>query len=218
MNPLTSPTPPVQPAIASLDKPSSKSDAALMKRIANGDRLAFEVLSRKFGGLIYSTVHKVLNHYEDTRDVTQDVLVSIWKKAGTYNPSKGKLLTWIATMSRNRAIDRVRMLQRRGVLRDKLEERNETRGTDPSDPARESVYRSEARRILESAVTKLSAEQREVIELAYFSGLTQSQIAKKIERPIGTVKARIRRGVHNLRGEVDSSFAVEDGLHLPLGG
>jgi len=189
-----------------------------MKRIANGDREAFEYLSKKFGGLIYSTVHKVLNHYEDTRDVSQDVLISIWKKAKTYNASKGKLLTWIATMSRNRAIDRVRMLQRRGVLRDKLEERNHTESTTPADPARESVYRSETRRILESAVTQLSDEQREVIELAYFSGLTQSQIAKKIERPIGTVKARIRRGVQNLRGAVDSRFEVDDELHLPPGG
>lgn len=195
----------------------SDSDAALMRSIASGDRLAFEELSKKYAGLIYSTVHKVLNHYEDTKDVSQDVLLSIWKKADTFHSTKGKLLTWIATMSRNRAIDRLRTLQRRGVLRDKLEARNATEGTDPSDPARESVYRSETRRILESAVMKLSAEQREVIELAYFSGLTQSQIAKKIERPIGTVKARIRRGVHNLRGEVDHNFALEDGLNLPHG-
>ena len=63
---------------------------------------------------------------------------------------------------------------------------------------------------------KLSADQREVIELAYFSGLTQSQIARKIERPIGTVKARIRRGVKNLRGEVEQQFSPQEGLDLPL--
>ena len=138
----------------------------LMKKIASGDREAFDDLSRRYGGLIYTTVHKVLNHFEDTRDICQEVLLSIWKKAHTYDGQKGKLLTWIATMSRNRAIDRVRMLQRRCALRDKLEERNETEPKEPSDPARRSVYRSETRGILQEAVMKLSADQREVIELA----------------------------------------------------
>ena len=188
----------------------------LMNRIATGDRQAFDDLSRRYGGLIYTTVHKVLNHFEDTRDVCQEVLLSIWKKAHSYDGQKGKLLTWIATMSRNRAIDRVRMLQRRCALRDKLEERNETEPKDPGDPARQTVYRSETRGILQDAVMKLSDDQREVIELAYFSGLTQSQIAKKIERPIGTVKARIRRGVKNLRGEVEQQFSPREGLDLPL--
>ena len=189
-----------------------------MNQIAAGDRQAFDDLSRRYGGLIYATVHKVLNHFEDTRDICQEVLLSIWKKAHTYDGQKGKLLTWIATMSRNRAIDRVRMLQRRCALRDKLEERNETEPKQPGDPARQLVYRSETRGILQEAVMKLSADQREVIELAYFSGLTQSQIAKKIERPIGTVKARIRRGVKNLRGEVEQQFSPREGLDLPLGG
>ena len=198
------------------DALTKEEEINLMNRIAAGDRQAFDDLSRRYGGLIYTTVHKVLNHYEDTRDVCQEVLLSIWKKAHTYDGQKGKLLTWIATMSRNRAIDRVRMLQRRCALRDKLEERNETEPREPGDPARQTVYRSETRGILQEAVMKLSDDQREVIELAYFSGLTQSQIAKKIERPIGTVKARIRRGVKNLRGEVEQQFSPREGLDLPV--
>lgn len=213
--------PPATPATQMLPSPEKvrldqNAEVELMNRIATGDRVAFEELSARYGGLIYSTIHKVLNHYEDTRDVSQEVLLSIWKKAATFDAGKGKLLTWIATMSRNRAIDRVRTVQRRCALRDHLEERNETEPSDPGDPLRGSVYRTETRRILESAVLTLSAEQREVIELAYFSGLTQSQIAARIERPIGTVKARIRRGVQNLRGEVDQRFSAVEGLHLPV--
>lgn len=189
-------------------------EVALMRLIADGDQAAFDELARRYGGLIYATVFKVLKHVEDSRDVSQEVLLSIWNKAHTYEPKKGKLMTWLATMSRNRAIDRVRSLQRRGALRDKLQEQAESESPEPRESGRDVLYRSETRRLLENAVSYLSSEQREVIELAYFSGLTQSQIAEKLKRPIGTVKARIRRGIRNLRSHVKHRFNGFDDLNL----
>jgi len=187
-------------------------DFRLMQRIASGDQEAFDIVSTRFHGLIYSTIYKVLNHVEDSEDVAQEVMLSLWKKAQTYEPTKGKLMTWIATMSRNRGIDRLRSHQRRFALREKLEEKTSAEQPEPRDTGRDQLYLSETRRMLQTAVVELSEEQREVIQLAYFEGLTQSQIATRINRPLGTVKARIRRGVQNLRGLVKTQMGTDYSL------
>ncbi len=193
-----------------------KADHELMQQVARREPGSLEILSERFGGLIYTTIFKVLNNVEDTKDVAQEVLLQLWKKADTYKPQKGKLMTWIATLARNRAIDRFRSHQRRSRLNDTVEEQSKAE-FEPrrSQSGRESLYRSEARQILEGAVMELNTEQREVIELAYFEGLTQSQIARRLKRPLGTVKARIRRGVQNLRGVVKNRLDEDMALDLP---
>lgn len=196
--------------------PDRAAEAALMKRVAAKDQAAFDELSEKYSALIFSTAFKVLNHYEDTEDVMNEVLATIWKKAGTYHPKKGSLVTWICTTARNRAIDRVRSVQRRCALYDKYEEKVEGELPEKRSSGREELYLSDARRVLESAVVSLSPEQREVIELAYFEGLTQKQIAERIRSPLGTVKARIRRGVERLRAAINEKVRGEG--HLLLNG
>jgi len=173
-----------------------------MRRIASRDADAFAEFANHYSALIFSTAFKVLNHYEDAEDVTIEVLSTIWRKAASYHAGKGSLVTWICTTTRNRAIDRVRSVQRRIALHDRYEQRAWQDLPDSSLTGRESLYRSDARTILRSAVVALSPEQREVIELAYFEGLTQKQIAERIDSPLGTVKARIRRGVERLRHSV----------------
>lgn len=184
-------------------------EAALMKRVAARDQAAFAELSEKYSALIFSTAFKVLNHYEDTEDVMNEVLTTIWKKADTYHSKKGSLVTWICTTARNRAIDRVRSVQRRSALYDKFEEKLQGEAPEKRSTGREDLYRSDARRVLQSAVVSLSPEQREVIELAYFEGLTQKQIAERIDSPLGTVKARIRRGVERLRLSINDRLRGE---------
>jgi len=184
-------------------------EAQLMKKVAAGDHAAFEQLTRDYSALIFSTAFKVLKHYEDTEDVTNEVLTTIWKKADTYHPKKGSLVTWICTTARNRAIDRVRSVQRRSALYDKFEKKVEAELPEARSSGREGVYRSDAREALVSAVVSLSPEQREVIELAYFEGLTQKQIAERIQSPLGTVKARIRRGVERLKGSLNEQLRGE---------
>jgi len=183
-----------------------QAEAALMERVSAGDQQAFAELTEKYSALVFSTAFKVLNHYEDTEDVMNEVLTTIWKKANTYHPKKGSLVTWICTTARNRAIDRVRSVQRRSALYDRFEEKLEGEAPEARSTGRESLYKSDARQVLQSAVVSLSPEQREVIELAYFEGLTQKQIAEHIDSPLGTVKARIRRGIERLR------LSLNDGL------
>ncbi len=172
----------------------------LMQRIAVGDHGAFDEFCERYSPLIFSTAYKVLNHAQDAEDVAHDVLLSVWKKADSYQPAKGTLVTWICTTSRNRAIDRVRSFQRRAAMHDRFETRLEREKPEARTTGRDDLYRSDARSILENAVVELSPEQREVIELAYFEGLTQRQIADRLHSPLGTVKARIRRGLQRLRG------------------
>jgi|TARA_B100001093_G_scaffold220167_2_gene211197 RNA polymerase sigma-70 factor (ECF subfamily) len=191
-----------------------EAEAKLMRRVANKEQDAFTELSQKYSALIFSTAFKVLNHYEDTEDVMNEVLATIWKKADTYHSQKGSLVTWICTTSRNRAIDRVRSVQRRSALYDKFEAKIEGEKPDARTTGREILYRSDARQVLQSAVVSLSPDQREVIELAYFEGLTQKQIAERIDSPLGTVKARIRRGVERLRSSINDRLKGEGQLLL----
>ena len=142
------------------------------------------------------------------------MLTTIWKKAASYHPKKGSLVTWICTTARNRSIDRVRSVQRRSALYDRFEEKLEGDLPEARTSGREALYRSDARQVLQSAVVALSPEQREVIELAYFEGLTQKQIADRIYSPLGTVKARIRRGVERLRVSINDSLDGEGQLLL----
>lgn len=194
--------------------PDRHVEAELMNRVAARDQRAFAELTEKYSALIFSTAFKVLNHYEDTEDIMNEVLTTIWKKADTYHPKKGSLVTWICTTTRNRAIDRVRSVQRRCALYDRFEEKVEGDAPEYSLTGREALYLSDARHILQSAVVELSPEQREVIELAYFEGLTQKQIAERIDSPLGTVKARIRRGVERLRVSINDRLNGEGELLL----
>lgn len=191
-----------------------QAESELMLRVASRDHRAFAELTDKYSALIFSTAFKVLNHYEDSEDVMSEVLATIWKKADTYHPKKGSLVTWICTTTRNRAIDRVRSVQRRSALYDRFEEKIEGDAPEAATTGREELYRSDARHILHNAVVSLSPEQREVIELAYFEGLTQKQIAERIESPLGTVKARIRRGVERLRHSINDRLNGEGELLL----
>jgi RNA polymerase sigma-70 factor (ECF subfamily) len=191
-----------------------EAEAKLMTRVVAKDQQAFAELSEKYSALIFSTAFKVLNHYEDTEDIMNEVLTTIWKKADTYRPKKGSLVTWICTTTRNRAIDRVRSVQRRSALYDRFEEKLVGESPEKRTSGREDLYRSDARKVLQNAVVSLSPEQREVIELAYFEGLTQKQIAEKIDSPLGTVKARIRRGVERLRHSLNDRLRGEGHLLL----
>jgi RNA polymerase sigma-70 factor (ECF subfamily) len=173
-------------------------DTEMLQAIGRRDVQAFQTFHRKFNGLLYATIYRVLNDHQDTEDIMQEVLVQIWQKAHLYEPSKGKPLTWVTTMARNRAIDRIRAKQRRSRLNDEFEQ--ETRPLQPEfdEDTSDLVTTNENDKVVQSAVLELTPDQREAIQLAYFGGLTQSEIADKLKEPLGTVKARIRRGVQRL--------------------
>jgi len=174
-------------------------EIALLERITRRERAAFEELYARYVNILYATALKFVREESDAQDVVQDVFIQVWDKAKMYDPSKGKPLTWVLTLVRNRSIDRIRAIQRRVRLRDEFEAETVT---DESAWARESLSRVEAGeqgRTLRAAVNQLSPQQKKVIELAYFGGLTQIEIAEKLGEPLGTVKARARRGLLKLK-------------------
>jgi len=177
---------------------SLKEDLMLLQRIAQKDSASFQALYRKYSGLIFTAIANVLNDHHDAEDVMQEVLVQLWNKAHLYEPRKGKPLTWITTMARNRAIDRIRSKQRRSRLNDDFESENKTDQFEFEDSSADICEVNERSRIVRSAVSKLTPDQKEAVVLAYFSGLTQAEVAEKLNEPLGTVKARIRRGVNRL--------------------
>jgi RNA polymerase sigma-70 factor (ECF subfamily) len=171
----------------------------LLRRIAQRERAAFEDLYTRYANILYASALKFVKEDADAQDVVQDVFIQIWDKAKLYDPAKGKPLTWALTLTRNRAIDRIRAIQRRTRLRDEFEQET---FVDESAGVREAlsgVDASEKGQILRKAVSQLSPQQKKVIELAYFSGLTQTEIAEKLGEPLGTVKARARRGLLKLK-------------------
>ncbi len=173
-------------------------DIRLLKRIAERDAASFQALYKKYKGLVYATISNVLNDHHDTEDVLQEVLVQVWNKAHLYESRKGKPLTWLTTMARNRAIDRIRSKQRRSKLNDDFETENKKDQFEFEPSGHENLEDKERVGILHSAVSRLTDDQREAIELTYFSGLTQAEVAGKLHEPLGTIKARIRRGVNRL--------------------
>ena len=171
----------------------------LIRRIGDGDRQSFEQFYERYCGILFSTALRVLNDPTDAEDVTQDVFVMIWNKAGMYDSSRGKPLTWAVTMTRNKAIDRLRSLQRRFRLKEEAGKEAECGDVIHERRPVDEVDTAETNQLVRTAVNKLSGDQRQVIEMAYFQGLTQNEIADKLKEPLGTVKARIRRGMIKLR-------------------
>jgi RNA polymerase sigma-70 factor (ECF subfamily) len=171
----------------------------LLARITKRERAAFEELYIRYSNILYATAMKFLKEDADAQDVVQDVFIQIWDKAKLYDPAKGKPLTWALTMTRNRSIDRIRAIQRRTRLRDDFEKETVADESAGIREALSGVDASERTQILRDAVARLSPEQRKVIDLAFFGGLTQSEIADRLGEPLGTVKARARRGLMKLK-------------------
>ena len=173
-------------------------DAQLLRRVAERDRQAFAQLYDRYSGVLYSTALRVLNHREEAADVLQEVFVQIWEKAATYDPALGKPFNWALTLTRNRAIDRLRALQRRcrfvGEATQEMEEMPDEQAGSPGE-----VFSQEHAALIRSAVATLPLEQRQAIEMAFLGGMTQHELAENLKQPLGTVKARIRRGMLKLR-------------------
>lgn len=173
----------------------------LLKRIGEGDRKSFEQFYDRFSRVLFSVAYRLLGNREAAEDVLQEVFVQIWEKAPRYDPSRGKPLTWAITLTRYRAIDLLRSLRRRGQLHAEVKE--EAQAEEQLFDERSSflaVTSGERHDFVREALAKLSPDQREAMELAFFSALTHAEIAARLEQPLGTVKARIRRGLTRLRG------------------
>jgi RNA polymerase sigma-70 factor (ECF subfamily) len=183
---------------------STRTEIQLLGRIAAGDREAFGALYDRYSKPLYAFALRVLGNASDAEDVLQEVFVQIWEKAGQFNEAEGRPFSWAAAMTRNKSIDRLRSQQRRNRL---VEEATESAVADPAATTTSTgigLGADETTRI-RSAVGTLPEDQRRAIEMAFFSGLTHHEIAEKLSEPLGTIKARIRRGMLRLRDALEGS-------------
>ena len=176
-----------------------KAEIDLLQKIGQGDRRSFEALYDRFSGVLFSTAYRVLNNLEAAEDVLQDVFIQIWEKAALYDPARGKPMTWAITLTRNKAIDRLRSTQRRNRLQEDLLHESETVEQFDDRSSFDALSSLETGGMVRAAIQKLSKDQRDAIELAFFSSLTQTEISERLGEPLGTVKARIRRGMMKLK-------------------
>jgi RNA polymerase sigma-70 factor, ECF subfamily len=176
-----------------------EAEIELLKRVGQGDSKSFEELYDRLSGVLFSTAYRVLNNQVAAEDVLQDVFVQIWEKAPLYNPALGKPLTWAITLTRNKAIDRLRSTQRRNLLQENAQSESEIFEQFDDRSSFEAVASAETGNLVRKAVARLSKDQRQVIELAFFSSMTQTEISERLKLPLGTIKARIRRGMLKLR-------------------
>ena len=177
-------------------------DADLVRRVASRDAAAFTQLYDRHSTLLYSVALKILSDPEEARDVLQHVFLTLHEKAGRYDPALGRPAAWLATMARNRSIDRLRALKRDRGYADKIRLEAESSGFTPAPSNAPGAYSDEVA-MLRGAVAQLPSDQRQALELAYFGGLTQQEISDHLAQPLGTVKARIRRGLLKLKESLD---------------
>lgn len=173
-------------------------DANLVRRIAGGDKGALAELYDRFADPLHATALRILRDAAEAQDVVHDAFITVWEKAATFDAGRGSAFAWALTLVRNRAIDRVRTHRRRSELLassapEDLGLAAAAGGGDVSAERGDEAHRVRA------AVAQLPLEQKRALELAFFGGLTQEEIARTLDQPLGTVKARIRRGLLKLR-------------------
>ena len=184
------------------DETAPDKDVELLRRIAAQDRGAFADFYDRHSTLMFSVACKILNDPAEAEDVLQETFIQIWEKAERFDPKLGKASSWAATMARNKAIDRIRASQLRTRLAEEAGVESAI-AAEVTDTANEAVHGHDKAKLIQSAITGLPAEQRRAIELAFFSGLTQNEISEQLKEPLGTIKARIRRGLLKLRDQLE---------------
>ena len=176
-------------------------DHELLRLIANGDHDALGVLYDRYGRLVYSVAFASVGRAEVAAEIVQDVFMRIWEKAGTYKSDQGKVITWLASITRYRAIDVLRRLKVRpesNLISWEIQNLHLFEENDPH-PIEDAVELSMQRQRVRAALAQLPENQRMVLAYAYFQGYTNSEIAELIHEPLGTVKTRIRLGMQKLR-------------------
>src|ERR1035438_9155252 len=178
----------------------ASANAALLRRMAGGGRDALAELYDNLARPLYATARHILNDATEAQDVVHDVFLTLWENAASFDSGRGAAFSWAVTLTRNRSIDRLRSRANRARLLSNSVPDDLGYGSNAgilgADDWAELGERADA---VHSAIDTLPADQRHALELAFFSGLTQKEIAEKLSEPIGTVKARIRRGLIKLR-------------------
>ncbi|MBI4853106.1 MAG: sigma-70 family RNA polymerase sigma factor [Acidobacteria bacterium] len=172
----------------------------LVERMAKQDQIALQEFYERYSKLVFSLVLKVLNCRTDAEEVTLEVFWQIWQQASQYQENRGSVVAWLVMIARSRAIDRRRSRDRTSNTLYLIDNTNMIDSSpDYVYNPEENFYSSQRREAVVNALSEMSDKQRMAIELAYFAGLSQSEIATQLQEPLGTVKTRIRSGIQILR-------------------
>lgn len=184
-------------AVTAARKSEAAVDAALMAQVRAGDQSALSELYDRHGRMVYAIALKFLRDASRAEDLTHDVFLTIWEHPERYRPEVGPFSPWFYRVARNRAIDVLRRLRRESQPGD--QHVFEMMLPDPEpDPSEQASVRAESQRA-RMALESLPDSQRSVIELAYFSGMTQREMADHLNEPLGTIKTRVRTGLRRMR-------------------
>ena len=186
-------------------------DEALLQRLSYRDLEAFRSLYDRYGDLVYSAVLRIVRDVHIAQDMVQEVFLRIWRRPESYVAQRGRFSTWLISVARNRAVDEVRARSRRYRHETASPEQQERElpSSDDNDPALTAEL-ADQRQLIIKALVELPLEQRRVIELAYFGGLTQQESAQQLSQPLGTVKTRIRLGMQKLRTALTPKLRIGD--------
>lgn len=180
----------------------------LVRQLNEGSDAAFATFYDRFAPGLFSLVYAILHDQKESEDVLQEAFVQMWKRIGTYDPRRSSLFTWAVMISRHKAIDRLRSRQRQSRLTEAMEsDAPDVPAPASTERADSALERADERERVRAALAQLGEGQREAIEMAFFAGLTQTQVAEKLGAPLGTVKARIRRGLLALRDVLGENFS-----------
>jgi RNA polymerase sigma-70 factor (ECF subfamily) len=185
---------------------SNEADALLVRGIAEGDRQALARLYDRYAGHMLALGQRILGERREAEDLLHDVFLEVWRQAGAYDAERGSVRAWLLMRMRSRALDRRKAAGFARVV--SLEER---RLPEPASPGGEDPLLAPDREAVRRALSALPTEQRQVLELGYFEGLSSSEIAERIGAPIGTVKSRVAAALARLRACLQEVGASEVG-------
>jgi len=178
---------------------NEQSDEALIFAIAGGAVWAMEPLYQRYSRILYSMAYRMVSDHQVAEDLIQEAFLSVWRRAISYSPQSGAVRSWLISIVHHRTIDYLRSVRRRSVMKEatweEVEQDESASVPDVWDEAWRSIQSSQVR----AALMDIPTEQRMVIELAYFQGWTHTEIAEGCQIPLGTVKARLRLGLHHLK-------------------
>ncbi|GAA4429500.1 ECF RNA polymerase sigma factor SigK [Actinokineospora soli] len=178
------------------DSESAPEPGALLQRVARGDESAFERLYDAVSAPVFGLVRRIVRDPAQSEEVTQEVMLELWRTAARYSPERGSAMTWVLTLAHRRAVDRVRSAQSASDREDRAHRQEASR---PFDEVAEQVGTRLEYEQVRRCLGSLTELQRQSVELAYYKGLTYREVSELLDTPLGTIKTRLRDGLIRMR-------------------